>query len=106
MDAVVTGEAFCERCFLPLAMCEHGRPRNSWRAWLSAGGRPEGEQAERIAFWEQLADIAERWNGLGPWCTALYRGTCCACGRRWEEGDQIRMSAEDGGWVGSCCGSA
>ena len=60
-----------------------------------------------LAFWEHLAALAEREleSALGPWVCAEFSGRCRGCGERWEPGNPIRRSEEEGGWVAECCGT-
>lgn len=99
--------------------------------WLAAryGGRPDHvirwrwlndpEYHARVTLWEQMMRSAfgpdEDWPALmeaaqtgelGPWITSAYRSVCRGCGERWEEGEQIRFSEDEGGWICFSCGSA
>jgi hypothetical protein len=54
--------------------------------------------------WDELWESTEREAGLSRWITAEYDGRC-PCGQRWEPGDQIRYSEDEGSFVCETCGS-
>jgi hypothetical protein len=47
--------------------------------------------------WEQAWADAE--DGRGATIEARFHGTCKACGRGWEPGEEITYSEEEDGWV-------
>jgi hypothetical protein len=51
------------------------------------------------------AKVAED-EQYGPWITASYPGACRGCGERWDDGDLIRFSEDESGWVSTCCAPA
>jgi hypothetical protein len=97
---------YCERCDLPLAMCEHGRPFPAAITGLLRRELARGSAGFWQGLWEMVIEAGERSDGLGPWVSARYSGTCCGCGGRWMPGDLIRASDDDGGWLCGGCGGS
>lgn len=123
---------FCEFGMLPPSQCEHCRrhaPLVSPYTW-PPGAIPTQRQIDRrylidaeyhahVYLWRQLLreafgpehdwtglmELAETTLGLGPWTLAQWSGRCKGCGERYEDGDTVRYSEDEGGMVCLGCGA-
>jgi len=81
----------CERCLLPVSMCEHRLAQQSG-----------------ASFWDDLVSTVADAQGegrTGPLIETLYHGRCRGCGDRWQPGDLICWDEGEDGWVcGGCAG--
>jgi hypothetical protein len=94
--AMAEREPFCEPCGLPLAMCGHRAPVS--RAAVAAA------QTVGPVDWEHLDQLAEEgMTSDGAPFEAQYGGRCHGCGDRWEPGDQLAWSADDGELMHASC---
>ena len=59
--------------------------------------------APRPAADDWAEAFADAEDGRGVTITARFRGTCRACGRGWDPGDEITYSEEEDGWCHSAC---
>jgi hypothetical protein len=106
----VAAEPYCERCDLPLSQCEHRlpppEPVPAWAQRVPSRYMPgDVYLTDYQRFWEGIRDTLIRGSGLGPWVVAEWHGRCKACGERWEPGERIRGSSDDGGFICETCGT-
>jgi hypothetical protein len=105
---MAAGSDWCEKCLLPMEMCEHGRmvPAVIARQGGSLDNPPPpwASAEATAAYWQALWDLANPDSGLGPWMEARWPGFCRGCGDPWSPGDLIRRDAFEDGYLGTCCG--
>jgi hypothetical protein len=61
--------------------------------------------AEQPDWHEQMAELAAEslTAECGPLREARWGGTCCCCGLRWEAGDYIAYSPDEGKHICASC---
>jgi hypothetical protein len=92
--------------------CADCRPRHAITAgpkggWYGTDRYQLGPESNWPALAEQaaVAAEAEAQADMGPEIEARYSGTCRGCGQRWDPGEYIRFSEDEGAWLCAVCGS-
>lgn len=88
-----------------MAECRHGIDQGSCADCSQPRVTPHADhpgQPDFGALWQ----AAHPDDGLGPWVTSRWDGTCRGCGERWEAGELIRYYAGEDGWLCGECGAS
>jgi len=93
--------SFCDIGGMESVFCDHCRRAQRGETKGLFSSEPSEEDIKTDL--RKASDGFRNWNN--DWLVAAYRGRCASCDEPIDEGDEIRKSPEDGGYVGRlCCG--